>query len=150
MILEILIILVILTILFLLIVIYENTHLVQTNLSLEFEHLPKNADGTSFVLLSDLHSNEYGKENETLLRMIDNANPDFIVIAGDMIVGSENCDYMVASNLLTKLASKYPIYYGFGNHEQKVEEYESKRVILASLNDSEICTREQYIRYLKK
>jgi len=37
-----------------------------------------------------------------------------------MIVGKRTEDFKVALSLLTELASKYTIYYGFGNHEQRM------------------------------
>ncbi len=75
----------------------------------------------SFVLLSDLHNAEFGEDNEKLLRAIDDEKPDFICIAGDMPVGSKEADNTVAAKFVAELAKKYRIYYGTGNHENRMK-----------------------------
>ena len=78
------------------------------------------------VILSDLHNKKYGKGNIKLLSQIDALSPDIILIAGDMINGhvGEKADDTVA--FLTELAKKYPIYYGNGNHEMRLDLYREK------------------------
>ena len=41
------------------------------------------------VVLSDLHNQCYGKNNQKLLTAIRRENPDLILIAGDMLIGKE-------------------------------------------------------------
>ena len=74
----------------------------------------------SFVVLSDLHNKEYGKNNEKLLKRIDKLKPEGILIAGDILTAKPEKSYAVALNLLEKLSAKYPIYYGMGNHETRL------------------------------
>ncbi|MBO5621087.1 MAG: hypothetical protein J5959_05600, partial [Butyrivibrio sp.] len=38
----------------------------------------------TFVLLSDLHGYVFGKDNDTLIKKIQDINPDYILCAGDM------------------------------------------------------------------
>lgn len=71
------------------------------------------------VLLSDLHNKSFGKENEKLLAAIDRLRPDMIWISGDMYTCYKEADTYAAGALVKKLALKYPVYYGNGNHEQK-------------------------------
>lgn len=71
------------------------------------------------VLLSDLHGKSFGKDNEKLIRAIDGLHPDMILIAGDMYTSMRGSDTKTAERLVTGLASRYPVYYGNGNHEQK-------------------------------
>lgn len=73
-----------------------------------------------FVVLSDLHNKEYGKNNEKLLKRIDELNPEAILIAGDILTAKPQKSYAVALDLLQKIATKYPIYYGMGNHETRL------------------------------
>ena len=75
-------------------------------------------EGT-FVLLSDLHSKSFGKQNEKLLLAIEKENPDVILIAGDMYTSSAGEDNREIAAFVQKLAEMYPVYYGNGNHEQK-------------------------------
>ncbi len=75
---------------------------------------------TRLVMMSDLHNYQYGKDNEQLLQAIYEAAPDAIVICGDMITANKNEKIDNTLALLKKLKEKYPIYYAFGNHEQKI------------------------------
>lgn len=73
-----------------------------------------------FVVLSDLHNKSYGEKNKKLLESIDKLAPEAILIAGDMLTSKPGKSYDVALNLLKKLAKKYPIHYGMGNHETRL------------------------------
>ncbi len=76
------------------------------------------------VMLSDLHDKEYGKENCRLIEAIDQAEPDLILIAGDMLTANDRkTDDRVALHLVQQLARKYPVYYGMGNHEYRLKIY---------------------------
>jgi len=74
-----------------------------------------------FVVISDLHNNEFGKDNEHLLNAIDNINPEFVCIAGDILTGSKNADNKVAAHFVASLAKKRKVYYGYGNHEGRMQ-----------------------------
>ena len=73
-----------------------------------------------FVLLSDLHDQKYGKDNEKLLHAIYEENPDAVLVAGDMLTALEDRKEKVAENFIQALAERYTIYYGLGNHEAKM------------------------------
>ena len=75
------------------------------------------------VVLADLHNKRYGKVNERLLQAIDEIRPDMILIAGDILTAKPKASLETAVDLLTKLAGKYPIYYGNGNHEHRLKLY---------------------------
>lgn len=72
----------------------------------------------TFALLSDLHNKSFGKQNEKLLRKIDELAPDAILAAGDILSAHDTRKkYYVAVDLMRRLSAKYPVYYGMGNHE---------------------------------
>lgn len=75
-------------------------------------------DGT-FILLSDLHNKSFGKENQALLQAIEKQKPDGILIAGDMYTAAKGKDNTKVAEFVCRLAEKYPVYYGNGNHEHK-------------------------------
>ena len=82
----------------------------------------------TFVFLSDLHENEFGLENEQLIAAIDRINPDGILSGGDLIVTKKGrAKTRVSEELLSVLASRYPVYCGNGDHESRMiwrkEEY---------------------------
>lgn len=85
--------------------------------------LPKSFDNCRIAFLTDLHSNLYGEKNQYLLEKIESINPDYIMITGDMIVGSRDCNVEIAVELLQKLVKKWNVFYSLGNHEQKIKQY---------------------------
>ena len=78
------------------------------------------------VVLADLHNKRYGKENERLLEAIRSQEPDFILIAGDLLTAKPRKSLKPAIQILTELSKDYPIYYGNGNHEHRLKLYPEK------------------------
>lgn len=74
------------------------------------------------VLLSDLHNHVYGEKNNKLLDEIRKIHPDLILVAGDMLVGNEDVSWEVAAQFVEQLPEICPVYYGNGNHEQRMKE----------------------------
>ena len=74
----------------------------------------------NLLFLSDLHNNEFGTDNEKLIKEIERIKPDAVLIGGDMIVGKGEIDLRVTSHLVRALSSRFPVYYGNGNHEQRM------------------------------
>lgn len=79
-----------------------------------------------FVLISDLHDKVYGNNNDKIMLAVDKINPDFIVLAGDLITAKEKENIMPGIDLVNKLSQKYKIYYALGNHESKVKKYDKR------------------------
>ena len=78
---------------------------------------------TRMVVLSDFHNNSYGLNQEDVLKKIIELAPDYVLIAGDMCTGSPGCDNENATWLLRRIAEKYEVYYGLGNHEYRMMIY---------------------------
>lgn len=75
------------------------------------------------VFLSDLHNKQYGRDNARLLQAIGEAQPDAVLIGGDMINGRPGEKLEKAVTLLRSLKEKYPVYYANGNHEHRIKLY---------------------------
>ena len=84
--------------------------------------IPKEFDGFRIAQVSDLHNAEMGKDNEKLVSMLAEADPDIIVITGDMI-DSRNTKVDVALSFAEQAIKIAPCYYVTGNHEARVDEY---------------------------
>lgn len=70
------------------------------------------------VVISDLHSKEYGEDNSTLLALIAAQHPDAVFAVGDMINRSaDEEDILQFLELLVMLQEIAPVYYSPGNHE---------------------------------
>ncbi|MDF2820024.1 MAG: metallophosphoesterase [Clostridiales bacterium] len=79
-------------------------------------NLPAAFNGVKILVLSDLHSREFGKDSKYLIKKINDAKPDYIVTTGDMMSSwDQNADVFLL--LLDKLDNKYPLYFIYGNHE---------------------------------
>ena len=75
------------------------------------------------VVLADLHNKQFGRNNEQLLKAIEQQKPDGIWIAGDILTAHPGKSMQVAIDFVTQLAKKYPVYYGNGNHEHRLKLY---------------------------
>ena len=99
------------------------------------------------VILSDLHNKQYGRDNTLLLEAIENEKPDFILIAGDMITAKPGYSMEKTLTFLKKLAQRYPVYYGLGNHEQRVKLYtdkygEMEKLLFSALEEYQVTVLE--------
>lgn len=74
------------------------------------------------VFLSDLHSKEYGRNNEELVASIRAEKPDLILIGGDMLVGKPDTSSEKAAAFVEQLPKIAPVWYASGNHEQRMRE----------------------------
>ena len=89
---------------------------------LRTKKLPKGRE-VRFVLIADLHSREFGNKNINLIKAIRKANPDFIVVAGDIMTARPGHDNRPAVDLINALTKEYKVYYGLGNHEHRSRLY---------------------------
>ena len=72
------------------------------------------------VQITDLHNAEYGDSNSDLINIIKEQNPDLIMMTGDMLnEDDKNTD--IVCDLIQKLSSIAPVYFGYGNHEKTWE-----------------------------
>lgn len=86
----------------------------------EFE-LPGLSKECRFVMISDLHNKVYGKQNEKVIDAVKKINPDFVIVAGDLVTSRASEDMTPGIELMRELSINYRIYYGLGNHESKIK-----------------------------
>lgn len=73
------------------------------------------------VFLTDLHDKEFGEGNRLLLDAVRQEQPDFVLIGGDtMVVKPGPAGLEATERLLAGLKELCPVYYGNGNHEQRL------------------------------
>ena len=101
---------------------WSNTALELNTYTISSSKLPQSFDGYRIAHVSDLHNTEMGKDNEKLLAMLRDADPDMIAITGDLI-DSRNTDIEVALKFVREAVKIAPCYYVTGNHEARVNEY---------------------------
>ena len=101
---------------------WGNTALELNTYTISSSKLPDSFNGYRIAHVSDLHNAEMGKDNEKLLLMLRDADPDMIAITGDLI-DSRNTDIEVALQFVREAVKIAPCYYVTGNHEARVNEY---------------------------
>ena len=104
-------------------ILWGNTALMVTELTIKNDKIPSGFSGFRLAQISDLHNAEFGKENEDLLSILKECEPDIILITGDLI-DSRRTDIEVGISFSKKAAMIAPVYYVTGNHEARIEEYE--------------------------
>lgn len=117
------IIIILLIIASLALVVYHDTHNFKVR---NYEIVTDKVSGSySFVFLSDLHSHEFGRNNQRLIDKIRELSPDAVLCAGDMF-NARPVDGKVktetAFRLMTALLQICPVYMSNGNHEEKIKE----------------------------
>ncbi|MBQ3542665.1 MAG: metallophosphoesterase [Oscillospiraceae bacterium] len=101
---------------------WDNTALELNTYTISSSKLPVSFDEYRIAHVSDLHNAEMGKDNEKLLAMLRDADPDIIAITGDLI-DSRNTDIEIALQFVREAVKIAPCYYVTGNHEARVNEY---------------------------
>ena len=101
---------------------WGNTALELNTYTVSSAKLPESFDGYRIAHVSDLHNTEMGKDNEKLLAMLRDADPDMIAITGDLI-DSRDTDIEIALQFVREAVKIAPCYYVTGNHEARVNEY---------------------------
>ena len=104
-------------------ILWGNTALMVNELTIKNEEIPSGFSGFRIAQISDLHNAEFGKENEKLLSMLKECEPDIILITGDLI-DSRRTDIETGISFVKKAVLIAPVYYVTGNHEARIEEYE--------------------------
>ena len=95
---------------------FQNYHLITT----EYEYLsvdvPQELDGYTIVQVSDLHNQIFGVGQKTLLKKIEECEPDLIVVTGDA-VDLTHTNYGPTKTFFKGAVEIAPVYYITGNHE---------------------------------
>lgn len=79
-----------------------------------------------FVLISDVHNKVYGEKNAPFIKAVKQINPDFIIVAGDLVTSKPQEDMTAGIALVKTLSRDFKIYCALGNHEMKMKERRDK------------------------
>lgn len=67
------------------------------------------------ALVTDLHSCKYGENQQELIRAVEEAEPDMVLLGGDIF--DDQLPLRNTEVFLQAIAARYPCYYVAGNHE---------------------------------
>lgn len=96
---------------------YEKKQLRLTPYTIINQKIPDSFDGVRLAVLADLHDCLFGRGNRRIIDMLQKAEPDYIICAGDMILKTKPYDVDRVVRLMEQLTRIAPVYYGTGNHE---------------------------------
>lgn len=106
----------------------------------------KNIDNNfKITVITDLHSMNFGGDNQIVVDIIKKEAPDMIAVVGD-IVDEYNNNITNALNIMTKLPQIAPTYYVVGNHDYKCERYLEFR---RKIRNSNVTILENEINYIE-
>lgn len=117
----------------------ETTHFDYVN-----EEIPDSFDGYTIMQVSDLHNKDFHGE---LIPKIEKADPDIIVVTGDLI-DRNRTDLAVAEDFLEEAMAIAPVYFVSGNHEVASGKYPELQEIVDQTgvtnldNDSLVLTQD--------
>lgn len=101
---------------------YQNKALGITEYTVDCSSNPE-LSGFTIVQISDLHNEEFGKNQQNLLKKVAECNPDLIAITGDFI-DCRNPNVDIAMEFIEGAVDIADVYYVPGNHERwAYEEY---------------------------
>lgn len=95
--------------------------------------------------ISDLHSKEFGKNNNTLYKVIIEQEPDIIVATGDLIDSNMKRINEIIE-FCSRLNKRVPVYYILGNNEMRCSRVNE---IVEKLNQKNINVLENEIATIK-
>lgn len=78
--------------------------------------------GFRAAVISDLHNVEFGEKNQRLLQKLEEEQPDMLLLAGDMVLGKKEASVRAAYDFLRQAVKIAPVFYGLGNHEQRMKQ----------------------------
>lgn len=126
---------------------WSNRSLQVTEFDPAFTDLPAGFDGCHIAVLADLHSTEFGEDNEKLFSVVAEQNPEYIFVVGDLgdrFRGME-ADYPAA--VAEGLSAIAPTFYVTGNHEWAIGEVPKLKETLTThgvtVLDNEFLTLER-------
>lgn len=112
---------------------FDNNSIQVSYYTVKSNKIPASMKGFKILQLSDLHSREFGNNNNKIIEKINSENPDIIVMTGDMI-NKKDTNYEVFFNLANHISKNFDTYYIFGNHEQNLN-YEQRKILKDKLNE---------------
>ena len=124
---------------------WENFALEEEEVSVPLVTLGKSFHGFRLAHLSDLHGREFGQDNEALLHLLAQAQPDLICITGDFF--DEKTQLSKVEPLTKRLCAIAPVYYVTGNHEWQVPR---RKEILARMEQAGATVLEDEFHLLRR
>ena len=114
---------------FMILLYIENNSLEKSNYFYDLKKIPLSFEGFKILQISDLHNKTFGKDNKKLIKLIDDENPDVVVVTGDIYYSyTEKIENSL--KFLEDISKKYTVYFVSGNHEYRDKDWEIHKKII--------------------
>lgn len=117
-------------------VLWANTALMVKEYAISSKRLPDAFSGFRIAQVSDLHNDQFGKDNVRLVDQLSESDPDIIVLTGDLI-DSRRTNPQVAVDFARQALAIAPVYYVSGNHESRM--VDTFKQLAAELEQLGVC-----------
>lgn len=97
----------------------DNTSIQVTTYRITSEQIPSGFHGFRIAQIADLHNARFGENNENLVSLLRESDPDIILFTGDQI-DANKADPDVVLELVKQTTQIAPCYLVSGNHEGSV------------------------------
>ena len=114
--------------------IWQNNDITTAQIDYFNTKIPEEFNEYRIVHISDLHNKQFGQDQMRLLKRINEANPNIIIITGDLI-DRRKYNLNIAMDFIKGAVKIAPVYYISGNHEAWSGVYEN---ISESLRDFDV------------
>lgn len=122
-----------LTVALVLLIIYtDNKTLGITQYNITHPEIPSGFDGYRIAQIADLHNTEFGENNEALISLLAESEPDIIVFTGDQ-VDARKKDLDVVVEFVEQALQIAPCYLVTGNHEGSIPETGELNILLKEM-----------------
>ena len=102
--------------------VWGNRSLQVQEVAVDCPGLPAAFQGFRLAQVSDLHNAAFGRDNARLLAALAQAEPEIILLTGDL-ADSRRTNLAVALSFARQAAAIAPVYYVPGNHEARLAQY---------------------------
>lgn len=102
-----------------------------------------NNSSVRIVVISDLHSNFYGENQQDLIKMIEEQDPDIVALVGDIV--DDNRSEAGAIEFLEGIQNLAPTYYVIGNHEVWSGEWDRIKEMAADFGITILTNESEYV-----
>ncbi|MBR3588176.1 MAG: metallophosphoesterase [Clostridia bacterium] len=106
-------------------------------------------DEITVVQITDLHGSDFGMNNSFILNKIVKAEPDFVVITGDMYTRGSEEGKNTALKLMSKIGENYNTYFVNGEHDNEedfIAELKKNNINVLDYKSEDITIGETDIR----
>ena len=114
-------------------IIWANTALQLNTYTITSDKLPGEFSGFKIAHVSDLHCSQIGKDNQTLLALLKDAQPDIIAITGDLFDSEKSGTQDESFYFVSQAVNIAPCYYVTGNHEARFTDSDALKERLSSM-----------------